>query len=73
MMKMQVDKVVRVVDSQAIPDGEFLGIWGGFDARFEAGGCIFIAKTKAAMKGNVPCTVVVSRGKVVVRTERRYG
>ena len=60
---------VHCVDRQLPPDGEYRGLWSGYNVRFKvADGRIYVGETSIGVRGiDIPCTVIVSDGKVEVK------
>lgn len=69
MSKSLALKNVICVDKQLPPDGEYRGSWSGYKVRFQVtGGGTYEGDSTMGVRGiDVPCTVVVSKGKVKVK------
>lgn len=63
--------MTNVVDGCDLPDGQYLGKWGGYSVRVEADGQVHTMQTKDGVRGmNIPCTVSVSKGQATVEVNR---
>lgn len=57
-----------LVEISNIPDGEYDGIWGGYEVEFTVDGKKYKARTENGVRGmNIPCVVSVRFGVAMVR------
>lgn len=60
---MEVVSVRAYIPGAKIPDGEYIGIHGGYVTVMKLQGYEYEIKTKIGVRGvNIPCTVIVDNG-----------
>ena len=70
-MKAEVGKITPVAGCLTIPDGEYKGVWGGYNVEFKVGSITYRATTNVGIRTtNAPCLVTVLDNFVTVETIR---
>ena len=60
-------KTVKIINNNSIPDGTYIGKYGGYILEIEANNEILSITTDYGIRGmNVPCNVFIVEGNIIV-------
>jgi hypothetical protein len=54
------------INPNPIPDGNYSGIWSGFEIKFSVGKRSFLTETEIGVRGKIPCVVHVVNNQIWV-------
>jgi len=67
-----VDISKLLVDISKLPDGEYKGIWGGYEAIIEIDGLQYRLKTEKGIRTNsAPCVVCIKDGEATIEATQQ--
>lgn len=67
-MESKIYHLRQIINDSPIPNGEYLGVWGGHRVRFWVDDRQFEAQTQMGMRGfNVSCDVIVCDDGITIR------
>jgi hypothetical protein len=68
---MSAEKISNV-DISKLPDGEYKGIWGGYEAIIEIDGLQYRLKTEKGIRTNsAPCVVCIKDGEATIEATQQ--
>jgi hypothetical protein len=68
-MKTRASELKQVTDAGTLPDGQYVGVWGGYRVTFEFGGVWYEARTLDGIRThNAPCRITIKNGEMSVET-----
>lgn len=68
-MKTEIRELTQVIKNPSIPDGDYLGTWGGYQCEFYVGDDVFRAQTIEGIRTlNAQVMVNVRDGEITVET-----
>lgn len=66
-MAVESISLTESVNPADLPEGDYPGVWGGYIVRTEIQGKRYCIQSSTGVRGmNIPCTVRVKGGKVVI-------
>lgn len=61
------------VKQERLPNGEYSGLWGGYEVTFSIAKNRYRVLTKIGVRGmNILCVVIVDKGKITVKTLKEH-